>query len=728
MTNPGSGLQRRFGTFEGVFVPTLLTILGVILFLREGWVVGNAGLLGAWAVIGASVAITAATGLSLSSVASNTRLPAGGAYAIIRRSFGLEVAGSLGLPLYVSQGLVVAMYLFGFREGWLRIFPAHDALTVDLVAFGGVYLVAAWSAGLAFRAQYVVLAAILAALASIFAAPPADPEPIRWVGTFPGSVETGFSGTTLAGVFAVFFPATTGILVGANMSGELRDPRRSIPLGTLSAIALSAMVYLGMAWWLARLAPPEQLVRDYTLLVDRAWSSTAVLIGLLGATLSSALGAAVGAPRILQTLATDGVVPAHRWLATVSDDGEPRRAMAATAAITLLGLSLRDLNAIAPLVTGVFLLTYTGLNAVVVLEQGLGLFSFRPALRLPLVVPLLGAVGCMAAMVVLSPAFAAVALAVVVVTYGILSRRDHPDGEAGVRSGLYQAVAAWAAGHAEMVALPEDRLWQPRVVVPVGRQGVPARVLDLAADVTAPRGWIALLGLGPPSALAPIATRIAGVRDRLGRHGQSVHTALVETPSLPEGLSASLEALQASFPRPNLAILALPRDASLDAAYPGLERRCRTARVGLVMVPQLTTHTGAPSGVVVWVRDQGPEWSQEIARHRSNLDLALLLGLRIAAHLRVRLEVVTTVARAEEVPLAQAYLARIADQARLPDTARLRVQREAFDEALLHANPTHLHLLGAPRPEQLRRARVIDAQLAGPCVFVRSAGHENVFS
>ncbi len=126
---------KKFGTFGGVFTPTLLTILGVIMYLRLGWVVGNAGLLGAWLIIIISFLITLTTALSMSSITTNIKIGAGGAYAIISQSLGLEVGGSLGIPRYVSQGMAVTMYIFGFREGWLSIFPHPQRLIIDLYSF-----------------------------------------------------------------------------------------------------------------------------------------------------------------------------------------------------------------------------------------------------------------------------------------------------------------------------------------------------------------------------------------------------------------------------------------------------------------------------------------------------------------------------------------------------------------------------------------------------------------
>ncbi len=163
----GTPSRRLYGTFTSVFTPTLLTILGVIMYLREGCVVGNAGPLGAWAIILFSYLITATTGLSLASIATNIRIGAGGAFSVISQSLGFEVGGSIGIPLYVSQIFAVAMYIFGFRAGWLWIFPEHSALIVDLVTFAVLVSIALVSAGLAFKIQYVIPVIIAGSLISV---------------------------------------------------------------------------------------------------------------------------------------------------------------------------------------------------------------------------------------------------------------------------------------------------------------------------------------------------------------------------------------------------------------------------------------------------------------------------------------------------------------------------------------------------------------------------------
>ena len=148
---------NRYGTFNGVFVPTIISILGVIMYLRQGWVVGNAGLFGAWFIIVISVAIALLTAISLSSIATNTRLRAGGAYAIISRSLGLEAGACIGVALYLAQSFAITMYLFGFREGWLAVFPSHNPVLIDFCSFLLTFGIALWSTNLANRVQYVVL-------------------------------------------------------------------------------------------------------------------------------------------------------------------------------------------------------------------------------------------------------------------------------------------------------------------------------------------------------------------------------------------------------------------------------------------------------------------------------------------------------------------------------------------------------------------------------------------
>ncbi|MGB3544364.1 MAG: hypothetical protein WBA11_15710, partial [Rubrivirga sp.] len=220
----------RFGTFAGVFTPNVLTILGIILFLRTGWVVGQAGLGGALIIILLANAISFLTGLSLSSIATSMDVRAGGNYYLISRSLGLEIGGAIGIPLYLSQAISVAFYIIGFVEAmevipFLAAFDAQVFATVVALAFVAIAYV---GADFALKIQFGILAILIAALVSFFAG--------GWGETQAPTMGASYTeGISFWAVFAVFFPAVTGIEVGISLSGDLKDPSKSIPRGTIAS-------------------------------------------------------------------------------------------------------------------------------------------------------------------------------------------------------------------------------------------------------------------------------------------------------------------------------------------------------------------------------------------------------------------------------------------------------------------------------------------------------------
>ncbi|WP_412069663.1 amino acid permease [Rubrivirga sp. IMCC43871] len=732
---------RKFGTFAGVFTPTLLTILGVIMYLRMGWVVGNAGVLGGLGVIGLSFGITIATGLSMSSITTNIRIGAGGAYSIISQSLGLEVGGSVGIPLFLSQALAVALYVFGFREGWGWIFPGHPAILVDLGVFAAVVGVAWVSASFAFRVQYLIMAVIAGSLVSVAVAAANgsmvyDLADIGLVGPYPGSPENGFSGTSFWAVFAVFFPAATGIMAGANMSGDLRDPKRSIPIGTLSAIAVSFVIYLLLAYWLARSATPAELVSDYTILINRAAWGPAVLAGLLGATFSSALASVVGAPRILQALGDHGVLPKSAWLAERTPGGEPRHALLVTAAIGAGALLLRDLNAIAPVITMFFLITYGMINFVVFVEGQLGLVSFRPTLRIPQSVPLAGLAGCLLAMFVVSPAFGLAAVVVVVAFYGYLSSRRLQAPYGDVRSGLFVALAEWAAKRVGEMPTRQERAWKPNLLVPVEDVAVLRGTFEVVVDVAAPRGSVKLVGLNG-TLPATDAERPGGRLDRLPtlaeafrRKGVFSSYAVVDADRFETGVTTAVQALRGSFFRPNVLFLPLPprgaADSQREAAFGRAIDEARRQQLGtLVWAPHPTAGLGQRHAIHVWVRDRTPDWG--ISMDIGNLDLSLLTAYKLEQNWGGRIRLFTVVEDPTELPDAEHFLTRLIDLARLPNATPIVVAGH-FRDAIAGAPQADVNLFGLmPDPAFESLHDLVDATRAS-ALFVRDSGLENVLA
>ena len=273
---------EKFGAFGGVFVPSILTILGVIMYLRLPWVVGQAGL---WMTVGIIVVahvISVTTGLSVSSIATDKKVKAGGNYYIISRSLGLPIGGTLGIALFVGLSFSVSLYIIGFVESFLPtlgIEATKDAIrlygTLAVLAISGIVLV---STSLAIKMQYFILAAILLSLASIFFGEPGVKSAGPVLAPLP-------NGASLMVLFGIFFPAVTGFTAGVQMSGDLEDPKSSIPIGTMAAIGVGFLIYIALAVFLAFRADAAALVGNTTLLQDIAWAPELVLAGIWGATL-----------------------------------------------------------------------------------------------------------------------------------------------------------------------------------------------------------------------------------------------------------------------------------------------------------------------------------------------------------------------------------------------------------------------------------------------------------
>ncbi len=279
--------KKKFGTFAGVFTPSILTILGVIMYMRLGWVVGNAGLIGAIGIIVLAHLIAVTTGLSVSSVATDKKIGAGGIYYVLSRSMGIPIGGSIGIALAIGTAFSIALYLIGFAESFNAFFgfgmTINDFRFTGTLALISLTLLALISTSVALKAQYVILAAIIISLVSVFfGTSEFTPTSIPLFSTMDA--------VPLEVVFAVFFPAVTGFTAGIAMSGDLKDPKKSIPSGTLFAIGVGLLIYLALAVFLAVTVDFEVLKAEYNILMKIALFAPAVVAGIWGATLSSALG------------------------------------------------------------------------------------------------------------------------------------------------------------------------------------------------------------------------------------------------------------------------------------------------------------------------------------------------------------------------------------------------------------------------------------------------------
>ncbi len=478
------GMEGGLGTFGGVFTPSILTILGVIMYLRFGWVVGNVGLLGTLLIVTLSTGITFLTALSIAAIATDQRVRAGGAYYMISRSLGLESGGAIGIPLYLAQGLSVALYTVGFAESVVAAFPMLDEKLVAIGTTVFVALLALFSAKFAIRMQYAIMAGILFSLVSFALGSAVELTQVELWGASEARSEGFWT------VFAVFFPAVTGIMAGVNMSGDLANPSRSIPKGTFWAVGVGYVIYMGLPVVLAMRADALTLIEDPLIMRRMSLWGNAILIGVWGATLSSAVGSILGAPRVLQALARDGIVPKpFAWLGHGSGpDDTPRAGTVFTLGLVLVAVWFGNLNVIAPVLTMFFLTTYGMLNVTAGMERLLESPSFRPEFKVHWVFSLLGAVGCFAVMVLINALATIVAVLFVVGIFLWLERRELRSAWGDIRRGVWIAITRLGLMHLDGTEDPKN--WRPHLLVLTGAPTKRWHLIEVASAISHGRGLV----------------------------------------------------------------------------------------------------------------------------------------------------------------------------------------------------------------------------------------------
>ena len=617
--------KKTFGTFAGVFTPTTLTILGVIMYIRQPWVVGNAGVMGALGIVLLSVAITLTTALSLSSITTNIRIGSGGAFSLISQSLGLEIGGAIGIPFYFAQSIAVAMYIFGFREGLQTLTPDINPVLLDLVIFAVVMGIAFISTSFAFKIQFVILGVIVLSLVSIYGALFVNELNfnIQWIGQYPGSVENDFSGSSFWTVFAVFFPAVTGVMAGANMSGDLTNPRKSIPVGTISSVIITTIIYISLIFVAAVIASPDELAQNYNVFIDKALFGPIVLAGLLGATLSSALGSFVGAPRILLALGEKNILPKSKELARKSKKGEPVNAMLITAGLVLFGISLRNLNTIAPLLTMFFMITYAMVNIVAFVEQTLGLPSYRPTLKIPIIIPAIGAFGSIAIMFVLNVIVALFSLIFIVLFYLYLVKMNIKSAAGDSRSGLFTALAEWATKKTNSLRQEREvRSWRPDLLIPVTMPKELRSSFKLIHSIIYPKGSVKILALRNENETEQrnMENFLKNAVKKFKESDLSVSYSIIDNTDFNTTVNVSMQSLNAAFFKPNIIFISIDTATSNLSYYNKLIADTKKNNFGMIIyIPFATASLAIEKSINLWMTNIPADWKETFSVNNNNL-------------------------------------------------------------------------------------------------------------
>ncbi|MCK5283555.1 MAG: amino acid permease [Nanoarchaeota archaeon] len=380
----------KFSTFTGVFVPSVLAIFGAVMYLILPKVLGSVGLFKIIIIILLAHSVSIASAFSLSAIATNIKVKGGGLYYLISRSLGSEFGGGLGIQLYLAQTVGTSFYIIAFAIGVQMIFAALNiALPVKYIAFVACILFGVLvyvGAKFVIKVQYFILAAIVLSLFSVFLGPSIETNIVTLV-TDPGVLPFWVA-------FAMFFPAVTGIDAGVGMSGDLKNPKKSLVKGTFAAISVTLIIYLLLAIKLANAATFQNLAANEFVILNVSFLPVFVILGILLATASSALSYFMSAPRTLRAMSDDNIFPQKlKFLSrSIGNSPDPRVALIFTLMISAAFILYGNLSFVSQVVTIFFLNVYGWINAAAFFEKISGNPSYRPSFNSPLLISFYGMV------------------------------------------------------------------------------------------------------------------------------------------------------------------------------------------------------------------------------------------------------------------------------------------------------------------------------------------------
>ncbi|XP_073410926.1 solute carrier family 12 member 3-like [Dendrobates tinctorius] len=532
----------RFGWIKGVMIRCMLNIWGVILYLRLPWITAQAGIGLTWLIILMSVLVTTITGLSISAISTNGKVKSGGTYFLISRSLGPELGGSIGLIFAFANAVAVAMHTVGFAETVRDLLIEYKAVIVDPVndiRIIGVVTVTVllfislagmeWEA----KAQVVFFIVIMVSFASYIVGtllPPSEEKQTKGFFSYQGSIFLenivpnwrGESGTFF-GMFSIFFPSATGILAGANISGDLKDPAVAIPKGTLMAIFWTTISYLAISATIGScvLRDASGIINDTILLNNTdceglscqfGWDfsecrqnetcyyglanhyqamsmvsafSPLITAGIFAATLSSALACLVSAPKVFQCLCKDKLYPFIGFFGKgYGKNNEPIRGYLLAFIIAIAFILIAELNTIAPIISNFFLCSYALINLSCFHASITNSPGWRPSFRYyNKWTSLFGAVVSVVIMFLLTWWAAIIAVAIIVILLGYVTYKK-PDVNWGssVQAGAYTMALTYSVS---LTGVQEHvKNFRPQCLVLTGPPNFRPALVDFVSSVT----------------------------------------------------------------------------------------------------------------------------------------------------------------------------------------------------------------------------------------------------
>lgn len=665
--------------FAAVFFTAISTILGAILFLRFGYATGALGFWGVIILIIVGHMVTIPTAMALSEIATNKRVEGGGEYFIISRSFGLNIGSAIGIALFFSQAISVAFYVIAFTEAFAPFFSwiQHEyALSLPRQAVSvPVMLLLTWlilkkGSSLGLKMLYVVVGILALSLVMFFM----------------GSTEysAGATGRDVFGqvprmdnfftVFAICFPAFTGMTAGVGLSGDLRNPGKAIPWGTMLATVFGMVIYVFIAWKLSVSASANDLLSDQMIMAKIAIGGTIIIpLGLGASTLSSALGSVLVAPRTLQALAKDEAFPVkklNRWLSRGKhENNEPVNGTAITAGIALIFVIIGDVNAVAEVISMFFMVTYGSLCLISFLYQFGADPSYRPRFRSRGFISLTGFAMALFMMFRINTLYAILSVIIMLFIYLMVSRyhRERRGLESIFQGAVFQLSRRIQIYMQRVVKKPGVMAWRPSAVCVSGDTFKRLKAFELVKWIAYRYGFGTYIHLmeGYYSAQShqQSVQHLQKVLKKTGSINNHVFIDTLISPSYTSAIAQIIQLPGISGMENNLFIF------EFDKAHPnGLNRiveNCALVMAGSYDVCILGSSSNSvdyKKGIHIWLRSTDTH----------NSSLMILLGFIIQAYPDWRKGAIRIfdVAERDDISLHRARLREIIHNGRLPITEK----------------------------------------------------------
>ncbi|MDR1646147.1 MAG: hypothetical protein LBS05_10085 [Tannerellaceae bacterium] len=736
-------MNKGFGTAP-VFFTAISTILGAILFLRFGYAIGATGFWGAIAIIILGHLVTIPTALAISEIATNTRVEGGGEYFIISRSFGLKIGTTIGITLYLSQAISIAFYVIAFTEAFEPFFNWWQAtvgfeLPRQTVSVPALCLLALLilrkGAGLGMKMLYIINIILFLSLFCFFIGPAIDSA-----GASAEAIAGNFTLRNTDSIFfwfAICFPAFTGMTAGVGLSGDLKNPGKSIPLGTMGATLCGLAVYILIVWKLSASASPTDLSTDQLIMARIAIMGSLIIpMGLAACTFSSALGSILVAPRTMQALAADKSFPLQRINQFLAQGrgatNEPANATLVSFLIALFFVLAGNVDKVAQIISMFFLITYGTLCLISFINHFGSPPSYRPRFKSKWYFSLGGFLMSVWIMFMINPLYTIISYLLLALIY-LFVEHYNKDGKGlvdifeGALFQLNRRLRVFMQKHKSSMASEE---WRPSAICISPHSFERDKVLELMTWLSHQHGFGTYFhyieGYYSKQTFAESQNILRQLIDRQKEHSSALYIDTMISPSYTSAIAQVIQAPSISGMENNMVVFEY--DKSRPEELTRIIDNINLARAGdfdVCIFASSSYPIRNRFGIHVWIRETDEK----------NTNLMILLGFIIMAHpdwCKSQIKIFIATTRASEA-VKEELKARIA-AGRLPITLTnieiilLGEGQTVGDAVSIHSRHAGLTILGF-REEIIRH----DAQsfftrfnAIGDILFVNASQYKEI--